>query len=309
MLQPILIVGTGALACYFAAKISASGQKVMILGSWKDSLAALKIEGVRFIDSDNLEYDYPVEVTNDPNDCKGSLIALVLVKSWQTRTAAQQLCQCLDDSGVILTLQNGLGNNEILSEYLGEQRVIIGSTTIGVSIIEPGCVKLNGNGGIILGSHANLDLVQHMLTKAGFFVDVQENINDLLWGKLIINAAINPITALMQVKNGLLEYNPSALELVNNVINESVRVANALSIRLPYNDPYKKVIDVIHSTSENTSSMLYDRIRNAPTEIDAINGSIINYGKKLGIATPYNQALYALVKAHYELKQELIRSK
>ena len=308
MLQPILIVGTGALACYFAAKISASGQKVMILGSWKESLAAIKIKGIRLIDSDNLEYNYPVDVTNDPNDCKGSLITLVLVKSWQTRTAAQHLSQCLDDSGVALTLQNGLGNNEILSEYLGEQRVIVGSTTIGVSIVEPGSVKLNGNGGITLGSRADLDLVQHMLTKAGFSINVQENINDLLWGKLIINAAINPITALLQIKNGLLEYNPSTMELINNVINESVRVANALSIRLPYTDPYKKIVDVIHSTSENTSSMLYDWMRNAPTEIDAINGSIINYGKKLGIATPYNQALYALVKAHYELKEDLIRS-
>ena len=117
--QPILIAGTGALATLFAARLSAAGYPVTMLGSWKNGLRALRKNGARLVDADGVEHAYPVEVTSNPANCKRARYALVLVKSWQTERVAGQLADCLAEDGLALTLQNGMGNRELLAATLG----------------------------------------------------------------------------------------------------------------------------------------------------------------------------------------------
>jgi 2-dehydropantoate 2-reductase len=129
-------------------------------------------------------------------------------------------------------------------------------------------------------------------------VEYAPNVDDLLWSKLVVNAAINPLTGLLRVPNGaLLELEP-ARALLGAVARETALVANASGRRLAYPDPVAAVEAVASRTATNTSSMLQDLLRGAPTEIDAISGAIVAVGDECGIATPLNRTLWLLIRAH-----------
>ncbi|MGW8251227.1 MAG: ketopantoate reductase family protein, partial [Anaerolineales bacterium] len=167
----LLIVGTGAMACLFAARLSAAGIPVTMLGTWHEGLQALNDQGVTLVEADGSQHTYPVVATDDPAQCRGARFALVLVKSWQTRRAAMQLKDCLSQDGVALTLQNGVGNRETLGEILGAPRVALGVTTLGANLLEPGKVQAAGEGLTSIGVHFGLDPLVAMLERAGFAVE------------------------------------------------------------------------------------------------------------------------------------------
>ena len=294
---PLLIVGTGAMASLFAARLLAAGFPVLMLGSWQAGLQALRSHGVRLVDLEGRETSCPVRVYEGPVECLGARSALVLVKSWQTSVATYQLAHCLGPQGLALTLQNGLGNREILTETLGEERVALGVTTLGANLIEPGRVRLAGDGSIQLGDHPRLDPLAEMLRVAGFHVETIPDTRALVWGKLAINAAINPLTALLQVPNGELLQRPTARALMGSAAAEVEAVAAARGVRLPYSDTPSAAEEVARRTSANYSSMLCDIQRGAPTEIDAICGAIVRAGEQAQVPTPVNRTLWHLVKA------------
>ena len=303
--QPILITGTGALATLFAARLSAAGHPVTMLGSWKNGLRALNENGVRLVDAQGVEHAYPVEVTSNPSDCRGARYALVLVKSWQTERVARQLAECLAEDGLALTLQNGMGNRELLAEALrlpfdaaqDQPRVALGVTTTGATLLGPGLARAGGEGVISVEAHPRLGLLEAALTGAGFKVQVVNDANALIWGKLVINAAINPLTALLRVPNGELLQRPAAHKLMGILAQETAAVATAQGIHLPFEDAVRAAEDVARQTATNHSSMFQDVRRGAPTEIDAICGAITQTGEKLGISTPVNWVCWQLTRA------------
>lgn len=297
MPNSILIVGSGAMASLFAARLVGSGVKVTLLGSWQAGLQALRQHGVRLVGSNGNETAYPVNVVERPEDCVGFQNALVLVKSWQTPRAAGQLESCLPPHGLALTLQNGLGNRETLEERLGLQRVALGVTTTGATLVEPGRVRPVGDGSVSLGAHPRIEPLADMLRQAGFKIDIVENTETLLWGKLVINAAINPLTALLEVKNGELLNRPASRDLLGLTAREAAYVAESQGVRLPYEDPIAVTENVARKTSANTSSMLSDIQRGTPTEIDAISGAIVKISEKTNLSAPLNRTLWQLVKA------------
>ncbi len=297
MEDSLLIAGTGALACLFAARLAAAGVAVTLLGTWREGLEALRAHGVRLVGADGSEQGYPVRATDDPADCAGARLALVLVKSWQTERAARHLAGCLAADGLALTLQNGLGNRETLEEILGADRVALGVTTTGGTLVGPGRVRPGGEGPISLGAHPRLEPLADLLRRAGFEVEQVPAADALLWSKLVINAAINPLTALLRVPNGELLNRPSARLLMAAAASEAAAVAEALGLRLTFADPVAAAEAVARRTAINHSSMFQDVQRGAPTEIDAICGAIVRAGEQCGLSTPVNRTLWLLVKA------------
>jgi 2-dehydropantoate 2-reductase len=292
--ESLLIIGTGALATFFAARLAAIGVAVSMLGTWEEGLAALNEKGAR-VDGENQAYR--VNATADPVKCKGARFALVLLKAWQTERAAQQLSTCLAEDGIALTLQNGLGNDNVLSLFLGRERVGRGVTTLGVTLVAPGLVSLGGRGSISLERHPRLFLSEKMFTRAEMDVSFVDNVESLIWGKLVINSAINPLTALLHVKNGELLRNSFSHALMGELARETASVANSLGIALPFQNPEHAAEDVAWQTAENQSSMLQDVMRGVPTEINAINGAVISLAEEKNLPVPRNRTVWSLVKA------------
>jgi len=292
-----LIVGTGALATLFAARLSAAGHSVTMLGTWKSGLDALRKTGARLVDSNGMERIYRVRATDDPLECAGARYALVLVKAWQTERAARQLRQCLAEDGLAVTLQNGLGNRETLARDLGEARVLLGSTTTGATLLGPGLVRAGGEGVISIERNQAAGPLEAALQSAKFNLQVVDDAQSLVWGKLVINAAINPLTALLRVANGELLTRPAAREVMGALARETAAVAEAERVHLPFGNPVHAAEDVARKTAANHSSMFQDIRRGAPTEIDAICGAVTRRGEHHGVATPYNRACWKLVRA------------
>ncbi len=293
----VLIVGTGALACLFAARLSEAGVRVVMLGTWAEGLRALRQQGVRLVDEQGSERAFEVQATDTPEDYSGVRYALVLVKSWQTARAAGQLAACLGRDGLALTLQNGYGNRERLAETLGESRVALGVTTVGATLLGPGRVRQAGAGRISLGESNALGTLPGWLGAAGFELSYVADTEALLWGKLVVNAAINPLTGLLRVPNGELLRREPARALMGEAAREAAGVAQAMGVHLPYADPVAVVEAVARDTAQNRSSMLQDLGRGAPTEIDAICGAIVNAGERFGVPTPVNRCMWQLVRA------------
>ena len=292
----LLIVGTGALACLYAARLTQAGQPITMLGTWKEGLNALHNGGVRLVDANGNEQRYQVRTTDDPHECIGTKYAIVLVKAWQTDRAAHQLTECLADDGLAVTLQNGLGNYETLTQNLGLNRVALGSTTTGATLLGPGLVRVGGEGIISIGRHQAISEIEAALRSADFNVQIVDDPQSLIWGKLVINAAINPLTALLRIKNGELVERPSARELMAQLAREAAEVARAENITLPFDDPVTVVEQVAQKTGTNQSSMLQDVLRGARTEIDAICGAVVKTAGKHNLNTPANEMCWKLIR-------------
>lgn len=297
MEQNILIVGTGALGSLFAARLAQAGQHVTVLGTWKEGIETMRRDGLRLMDAGGVEHRFNIHVTDDPLECIGTKYALVLVKAWQTERAAAQLKESLADDGIAVTLQNGLGNRETLIQSLGLNRVALGVTTTGATLLGAGVVKAGGDGVISIERNQALGPLEAALRSARFDVQIVGDALSLIWGKLIISSAINPLTALLKIPNGELLQRPSARKLMGALAHETAQVATAEKIILPFSDPVAAAEDVANKTAANHSSMLQDVLRGAPTEIDAICGAVVRTAQKHHIATPMNWTCWNLVSA------------
>ena len=196
MSENILLIGTGALSTLFAARLSEAGHHVSMLGTWKDGIHALNQNGARISEADGKERTFQVHATDEPSKVRNVKHAIVLVKSWQTKRVAEKLKGILEPDGIVLTLQNGLGNRETLARDLGAERVALGVTTTGAALLGPGHVKVGGEGILSLEQNQALGPLEAALRSSNFNLQIVQNAQSLVWGKLIINAAINPLTGI-----------------------------------------------------------------------------------------------------------------
>jgi 2-dehydropantoate 2-reductase len=298
----VTIVGTGAMALYFGGRLAGAGVPVRFLGTWKAGLTAIQEYGIHLLVGDE-NSSYSAQATSDVSLLSPSDLVLVLVKSWQTSRAANQLSRILSPTGIALTLQNGLGNVEILREKLGPERVAQGVTTYGATLLGPGRVRSGGEGTVTVQEHPRLAFFIDLLRMADITVQETDEISSLAWGKLVINVGINPLTALLGVSNGRLLDSPEASQLMTLAAEEAANLANRQGIALDYDDPAQAVEAVARATAQNLSSMLQDIRRGAPTEIEALCGEVIRRSAPFDLPTPVNQLLYQLIKAKVELQR------
>lgn len=303
--EQLLIVGTGAMACLFGARLAPHAD-VMLLGSWPEGLGALARDGIR-LEAEGAVARVRVRTTSDPGECTGARMALVLVKSWQTERAATQLAGCLARDGVALTLQNGLGNLEVLQAALGAERAALGVTTVGATLIGPAHVRLGGMGPTYLAQHPRLDPLANLLQAAGFEVRLAGDLESLVWGKLAVNAGINPLTALQRMENGGVLEHDEARALAIAAAQEVAEVAAARGTGMPFRDAGGETLAVAGRTAHNRSSMYQDILRGAPTEVDAICGAVVREGQKYGVPTRVNWTLWQMVRVLAARREEEVR--
>ena len=296
----LVIIGAGAMGSLFGARLSPLAE-VWLIDQWAAHVAAIQEQGLQLIDLDGQERVIPVRAGTDPAEIGPPAdLAIIFVKSPQTTQASRMAAACLKPGGLALSLQNGLGNIEMIEAVLGSGRTIQGVTSHGATLLGPGRVRHAGAGATHLALTPALaertEAIGRLFEQAGFESHCSADLASLLWGKLIINVGINALTAILRLPNGLLAEVEPATQLMAAAVAEAVTVAQAKGIELPYADPQAQVRQVARATGTNRSSMLSDVIRAVPTEIAVINGAIVREGAKLGLDTPVNQMLVWLVR-------------
>ncbi len=303
----ITIIGIGALGSLFAGRLS-SLSDITMLGSWQAQLNILNKKGISLIHPNGQRSQYAVVATNDPTTIETADLVLIIVKTPKTAAAARYAADFLAPDGLVITLQNGLGNLAIVAEQVGPDRAAQGITSEGAAMLAPGLVRHAGAGETYLAQStigkgkikpertANLEEITSLFNQAGFNTRLVEQADGLIWGKLAVNAGINPLTALLQVPNGFLIENEDAEWIMSQAAEEVAAVASSLGISLPYLDAAVQTRKVVLATAANRSSMAQDVARGVPTEIEAICGAVVHYGKQVGISTPVNQSLLSLVQ-------------
>lgn len=299
----ITIFGTGALASVFASllnKTSTDGPRITMFGAWKEQIRTARNQGLTLVFPNGAESHAKLNATDDPSDLPFSDLALILVKSHQTQRAAEQAAKILNTNGVVVTLQNGLGNFEKIARAVGKKRTVVGMTYLGAYMIEAGKVRCAAQGKTHLGLRRHLEPHLHkiadLFNAAGIETELTHNIESLIWSKLLVNAVINPLTALLEVKNGDLLADPRIRQIFVAGVEEVAEVARAQAIPLLHDDVVEYALTVCKMTGENRSSMLQDILRGAPTEIDAICGAIVEIGRNSGVSTPVNEFLLKQIK-------------
>jgi 2-dehydropantoate 2-reductase len=297
-MKQITILGVGAMACLFGGQLAALAH-VTLVGQWAAQHEAIARDGLTLHLPNGRIQHTSLPTTTDPLSVPPADLLLILVKSHQTACAATQAAHCLAPHGLALTLQNGLGNVEQLTAVLGANRVTLGITSAGATVIAPGQVRVAGFGHTTLaygaGTETAVTEIVHLFTQAGFPTEMTTQPDGLIWGKLAVNAGINPLTALLRVPNGYLAQNPQARAVMMAAARETAVVAQALGISLPYADAGEQALAVAQATAANHSSMLQDVLRGAPTELAAITGAVCQYGRATHTPTPVNDALYTAV--------------
>lgn len=299
-IRRVTILGVGALGCLFGSRLQGLAE-VTLVGSWPEQLRRLQLGPLEVREKDGSRRQVALPATDDLASVPPAELVLVLVKSSGTRRAAEQARQALAPGGLALTLQNGLGNLEILQQALGPANAALGSTTEGAHMVAPGIVGHAGSGLTHLASAPEtaerLAAVAGLFREAGFEVRQVEDASGLVWGKVAVNAAINPLTALLGVPNGRILEEPEALALADAAAREVAAVAEARGVALPFPDAAERAREVCRETAANRSSMLQDLGRGAVTEIDAISGAVAGHGRECGVAVPVNEALWRRVRA------------
>jgi 2-dehydropantoate 2-reductase len=296
----ILVVGPGAMGSLFAVLLADAGNDVHILDYKPDRALRLNEKGFRIHGASGERFKRIKVVLRA--DANGDVdYTFIWVKSYNTTDALRSIAPAIGKESFIVTLQNGLGNAERIAESFGAEKVIAGVTSHGATCLAPGDIFHAGIGETVIGSFSGEPCegvlrCAKLLNEAGIQTRVSEDIRSEIWGKLIVNAAINPITAITGMRNGGLIQYAETRKVMEMVVKEGVEVATKLNISLPYPDPVGKVMDVCRLTAKNISSMLQDVMAGRRTEIDFINGAITRVGREIGVPTPVNETLTCLLK-------------
>ena len=297
----LLIIGAGAMGGLFGALL-APHAAVSLLTTNQEHAAVMGGHGLTLVDLDGATRRVPVRVLTDPQDYgRRADLVLVCTKTRATAQAAATARDLLAADGLALTLQNGLGNLEQLVAAVGAQRAAAGVTSQAATLLAPGRVRHAGSGPTVLGippgREEAITAVAVLFTRAGLETRISDDVDSLLWSKLIVNVGINALTALLRVPNGVLAQTPECDLLMARAVAEAVAVARALSIGLDGERQLERVREVCLRTADNRASMLQDILRGRPTEIDAINGAVVARGRAAGVDTPVNLLLTQLVQA------------
>jgi len=295
----ICVIGCGAIGSLFAAHLARLGTvEVYAYDVAGEHVEAINRNGLRI--SGAADFTARLRATSDPRELPLCNYGIVATKSLHTRAAIAQAARAFDETSAVCSVQNGVGNEEILAQSV--KYVIRGTTFPAGHLIGPGHVGFDIRGDTWIGpfepTHTPMSRVEELaglLTRAGMNTVALKDARGVQWTKLIFNASTNPVGALTRLHHGAATRFAPTGELFNALIAEGEAVAHALGITLDH-DPREMVQAGANAPGKHKASMLQDVEAGRPTEVDFMNGAIVQWGEKVGVPTPLNKALWALVK-------------
>ncbi|MGW8208162.1 MAG: ketopantoate reductase family protein [Syntrophobacteria bacterium] len=302
----IVVVGPGAIGCLFAAYLARAGSTVWLLDHRPERAKQIGERGIT-VESERGDFHVQMKVTAKPAEIRSADLLILCVKANNTADAAARLQGTIPPQSHLLTLQNGLGNVERLGEFFDSSRILAGATSHGATLLDVGRVRHAGYGEIWIGetggtssSLAGREKLQNLaatLNRAGLQAQVVDDIEAVLWRKLMVNVGINALTAILGVPNGELLRIHECTNLMDGAVAEAVKVARHCGINLNPTEEIERVRAVCRSTTTNISSMLQDVRRKKKTEIDQLNGVVVKMAAMYGTTAPVNEVLTALVRS------------
>ncbi len=300
----IAVVGAGAVGGYFGAMLARAGHPVTLIGR-PAHVEAIGRHGL-LLDKGGKVESIPVAASSDIAAVRGADLVLFCVKSTDTEAVAAQIAPHLDPAALVLSLQNGVENAAAIARRVARP-VVPAVVYVATAMPAPGTVKHYGRGDLVIGPldaaaaadpvlGARLEALAAFFVAAGVPVQVSSNVMAELWSKLLVNCAYNAISGLAQMPYGALAAQVSIRELQREVVAEVVAVAAAEGIDLPLAPALEAMTRIAAAMPAQLSSTAQDMAKGKPSEIEHLNGFVSRRGRALGIATPANQALYALVK-------------
>jgi 2-dehydropantoate 2-reductase len=227
---------------------------------------------------------------------------IVSTKTTDLERALNDYHEIINKSHYIVILQNGIGNEEIVAQYCNKSKIVRIITSHGAFLEKPGKIIHTGEGFVKMGfpfnqnNQSELNFFGSCLTSSGLKTEVVNNIQEFIWEKAFVNIAINPLAALTRLHNGSIIKDLALVKIMKHLIKESLEISRKLGIKLPDKDYFQLAKEVAYGTSDNINSMLQDILRSKPTEIDYLNGKIVEIGKRFNIDTPTNKIITVLIK-------------
>ncbi|MEI6970973.1 MAG: ketopantoate reductase family protein [bacterium] len=297
-----LVVGPGAIGCLLAAKLAEGGCDVVLLDHKPARARALTRSGLRIDTSSSSRRVRVPVVTGQRLPGEAVDYIFVCVKCHDTRNAISAAAPAIGPATIVVSMQNGLGNAEMIARFVPGSRVVCGVTGHGAINLGPGRVFHAGNGRTRVASMASIAAasamrVARLLRRAGMHTTWMPDARAMLWGKLIVNASINPLTAVLDLQNGKLLTLPAAKGIMLRAAAEGAAVAEACGVSLPFRSPAREVIAACKATRNNISSMLQDLRGHRKTEIEYITGEVIRAARRHRVPVPVNRMLFAMISA------------
>jgi 2-dehydropantoate 2-reductase len=288
----IAVMGAGAVGCYYGGMLARAGHDVVLIGR-PQHVEAIERQGLR-LETQTFDELVRVSATTDGSAVLGAQLVLFCVKSTDTESAAAAIEPHLAPDTLVLSLQNGVDNADRLRALL-PQEVAAAVVYIGTEMAGPGHVKHHGRGELVIEPSPASDEVARALIAAGVPTDISDNVRGALWGKLILNCAYNALSAITQLPYGRLVKGEGVTAVMRDVVDECLAVAKADGVRIP-GDIDAAVRKIAETVPGQYSSTAQDLARGKRSEIDHLNGYILRRGEALGVATPANRVLHAVVK-------------
>jgi len=303
-LESVAVVGAGAVGGFFGAMLARAGHAVVFIGRLPH-VQAIEQHGLRLDMAGRVE-SIPAAASIDLSAVQGADLVLFSVKSTDTAQVAEAIAPHLKDDAIVLSLQNGVENAERIARHV-RQTVVPAVVYVATATPEPGLVKHHGRGDLVIGPlvaaaaqdagvAVSLDGIRQAFAAAGVPVTISANVVGELWSKLMVNCAYNAISGLAQAPYGELAALASIRDLQHAVVAEVCAVASAVGVDLPLRESLTAMERIADAMPAQLSSTAQDMVRRKPSEIDHLNGFVVRRGREVGVPTPANLALYALIK-------------
>lgn len=306
-LTKIAIVGAGAMGSVYAALLADAGNDVWAIDPWTDHVEAIATRGLR-IDGPSGTRVVHLNATTDPSEVGACDLVVIATKARDVEGACEATRLLLGPATVVLPIQNGIGSADRAAEILGPDGIVVGVVGgFGASMVGPGHVHHHALELVRLGEYVSqpvtsrLQAIAGSWRRAGFKVEVYDDVNALIWAKLLCNVAFSGPCAVLGCTIGEIVADPHGWELVQLCVHEAWKVREALGVDIGVTDPVAYIADFASKMSGAAPSMVRDLAAGRPTEIDIINGAIPPLAAKHGLSAPFNEAVTLVVHAREQI--------